>query len=77
MSWLNLLPLVLQLISSVMSMAKSAQDRGLGRSEAIAEALTASSAAVDEANKAREAARLRHQLDHTDVAFDPDFRRQD
>lgn len=75
MGFLKLLPLVLQLISSVMSMAKSAQDRGLGRTEAIAEALTASAAAVDEANKAREEARMRHQLDHTDVAFDPDFQR--
>ena len=73
----KLLPLVLQLISSIMSWAKSAQDRGLGRTEAIAEALQESTKAVDEANKARQEAAARHAADPTDTAFDDGFQRKE
>ena len=71
MTWAAILKLALELMSLIGGMIRSAQDRGLGRKEAIAEALTRASADLDLANQARAEAEARHKTG-TDADFDPE-----
>ena len=73
---LKALPQVLALINHIADYAKSAQDRGIGRDQAVAEALTIASEQVAVAQAVREQARADHVSKLGDDAFDDDFQRK-
>ena len=70
------LPQVLALINTIAGFVKSAQDRGIGRDQAVAEALALAAAELARAQQAREAARAEHARTRDDTAFDGDFERR-
>lgn len=75
LSLIKLLPLVLSLINRIADYAKSAQDRGIGRDQAVLEALTIANEQLAAAQKAREAAAAEHARKPGDDAFDDEFKR--
>jgi hypothetical protein len=72
---LQALPKILALFQLITGMVRDREQRGVGRKEAIAEALELAGEDLRAGNAAREQARARHQADPTDGAFDSDFRR--
>lgn len=75
--WLSLLtalPHFLKLINAVMAWVRDAEQRGLGRKEAIAEALTIATAEVERVRLVEIEATAIHAKDKTDGAFDQDFK---
>ena len=75
MSVLALVRLVLQLVNALVARANAERERGLGRSEAMAAALTRATASIREARAIEAQAEAAHRADPTDAAFDRDFRR--
>ena len=73
---LKALPQVLALINHIADYAKSAQDRGIGRDQAVAEALTIAADGIAVSQAVRERARREHASKLGDDAFDPDFQRK-
>ena len=73
---LSALPKLLALISLIFSMVRDAEQRGLGRAEAVAEALEQAQQDIAYANAVEEDARRQHhQHPDDDSGFDLDFRR--
>lgn len=84
MSWAALLaaaikslPLILQLIQQFKSSADAKVQRGLGRDEAVAEALTEFARKVGVAQEVETEAAKDHARKPDDTAFDPEFQRKD
>lgn len=84
MSWTALLaaaikslPLILQLIQQFKSSADAKVQRGLGRDEAVAEALSEFARRVGIANEVEAEAAKDHASKPDDTAFDPEFQRKD
>jgi hypothetical protein len=71
------LPKILALIQFITGMVRDAEQRGLGRKEAVAEALTIAHRQLAEADAAGREADAAHAADKTDGAFDADFERKD
>ncbi|MCJ2050884.1 hypothetical protein [Methylobacterium sp. J-070] len=77
MTILALVRLALQLVTALVARANAERERGLGRTEAMAAALTQASESVRVARAVEAQAEAAHRADRTDAAFDPDFRRPD
>lgn len=75
---LSALPKLLALISLIVSMVRDAEQRGLGRAEAVAEALEQAQQDIAYANAVEEDARRQHNANpDSDDGFDTEFRRAD
>jgi len=75
---LRALPALLRLFQSVSDYATLQQGRGMGKLEAVNEALTHAADEVDAATKARAEAEADHAAHpNDDDGFDPHFRRND
>lgn len=74
---LKALPELITFISAVFNFVKSQVDRGVGRKEAIAEALTISAEQLKQVMVIKAEADRIHSQDATDGAFDPEFKRKD
>lgn len=77
LSLLSALPKLLALFQLIAGMVRDAEQRGLGRKEAIAEALTIAHRDIALAEAAEVMAMQLHAKDQTDNAFDRDFERND
>ena len=77
MTWVALVPKLVALIAAVVEYAIAAKERGLGRAEAVAEALTLGAEQVRAASLVRSQAQADHASKSDDTAFDPDFQRKD
>ena len=75
MSYVALARLVFELITALVNRANAERERGLGRTEAMAESLKTATAAVAVAREVEAKAEAAHRADATDNAFDPEFRR--
>jgi hypothetical protein len=82
MNWATLtafaqaLPALLKLLQTVADYAIAQEAKGVGRAEAVTEALTIATAQLEEANKARQEAEVEHkQHPDDDDGFDKDFQR--
>lgn len=73
---LQALPKILALFQFILGKANDAEQRGLGRKEAVAEGLQIAMDDLSKADEARNAARLRHAADKTDGAFNGEFERK-
>lgn len=72
------LPKLLSLVYLIMSMIKDAEQKGLGRAEAVAEALENAHKDIAYANAVEEEAVRSHNANpDDDSGFDADFRRPD
>lgn len=71
---LSALPKILALFQLVAGMVRDAEQRGLGRKEAVAEALTIAHRDIAAADAAEIEATQAHAKDKTDGAFDQDFK---
>ena len=74
---LSALPKLLSLIQFFAGMVRDAEQRGLGRKEAIAEAAERAHFDLAAADAAEIEASQSHAKDKTDEAFDPAFKRED
>lgn len=75
---LSALPKLLSLISLIASMMRDAEQRGLGRADAVAEALAQAHQDIAYANAVEEDARRDHAAHPgDDSGFDQDYRRAD
>ena len=75
---LSALPKLLSLISLIMSMVRDSKQRGLGRAEAVKEALENAAQDIAYANAVEEDARRSHNAHpDDDSGFDQDFKRAD
>jgi hypothetical protein len=74
---LSALPKILALIQLIGGMVRDAEQRGLGRKEAVAEALTIATSQIETANKVEAEAMQSHAKDNTDDAFDRSFERKE
>jgi len=70
-------PELLRLINSLRAAADAAEQRGIGRDQAVKESLENGARLVTEANEARAEAERRHANDPSDAAFDPEFMRKE
>ena len=77
MSWIALAPKLIALFAAVIQYAIAAKQRGLGRAEAVAEALALATEQVSQASAIRITAKSEHVANADDTAFDHDFRRKD
>jgi hypothetical protein len=68
------LPKLIALFQFVAGMVRDAEQRGLGRKEAVAEALTIAHEQLAMADVAEVQATQSHAKDKTDGAFDQDFK---
>lgn len=71
---LEALPQILKLFSLIMGMVHDAEQRGLGRKEAVAEALVTAHRDIAAADAVEVEATQAHARDKNDTAFDQDFR---
>jgi hypothetical protein len=71
---LKALPQILSLIQLLAQKVRDAEQRGIGRQEAVAEALTIAQQQIATANAAEIRATQSHAKDKTDGAFDQDFK---
>ena len=75
---ISALPKLLSLISLIMTMVRDNEQRGLGRTEAVAEALENAHKDIAYANAIEEQAAKAHNASpNDDSGFDADFRRPD
>lgn len=74
---LSALPKIVALFQLVAGMVRDREQRGLGRKEAIAEALTIAHRDIAAADAAEAEASTAHAHDSTDAAFDQSFQRKD
>lgn len=75
---LSALPKLLSLISLIVSMVRESEQRGLGRTEAVKEALENAAQDIAYANAVEEDARRSHnEHPDDDSGFDQDFKRAD
>ncbi len=74
---LQALPELIKLGGFIAAMMRDREQQGLGRSAALAEALTAAHEELARADAADVEAQRAHAKDSTDDAFLPDFRRSD
>jgi hypothetical protein len=75
---ISALPKILALINLIMTMVRDKEQRGLGRTEAVAEALENAHKDIAYANAIEEAAAKEHNANpDSDSGFDTDFRRPD
>lgn len=84
MSWTALLaaaikslPLILEIIQQFKSSAEAKVQRGLGRDQAVADALTEIARKVAAAQEVDAEAARDHANKPDDTAFDPEFQRRD
>ena len=71
---LEALPKIVALVQLLFGMARDREQRGLGRKDAIADALAAAHRDIAAAEAAELEARNRHARDPSDGAFDQDFK---
>lgn len=74
---LRALPLVLAVVREIIAYVKAAEQRQIGRQEAVNEALVIQADQLRIAREARFEAEQKHAKDQTDDAFDQDFKRAD
>lgn len=75
---ISALPKLLSLITLILTMVRDAEQRGLGRTEAVAEALEQAHKDIAYAQAIEEEARRSHNANpDDDSGFDPEFRRRD
>lgn len=74
---LSALPKILALFQFIAGMVRDAEQRGLGRKDAVSEALTIAHRDLAIADAAGNAGAQAHAKDPTDNAFDRDFERKD
>ena len=75
---ISALPKILSLINLIMTMVRDGEQRGLGRAEAVAEALENAHKDIAYANAIEEEAARSHNANpDDDSGFDADFRRPD
>lgn len=77
MTWLQIIADVFAVIRAVLNYMEAAQQRGVGRMEAVSEALTIQAEETRLAQAARFEAHSEHANKPGDDAFDPEFKRSE